>query len=72
VQKGTAPNPAPEWINDLMWDELLSLSGLTALEGIDTTFKDDIVEVQRTASIHIFVLIQVQPAVPRNVLTVYL
>lgn len=52
MQKGTAPNPAPEWINDLMWDELLSLSGLTALEGIDTTFKDDIVEVRRTASIY--------------------
>ncbi len=39
------PNPAPEWINDLMWDELLSLAGLPALEGIDTTFKDDLVEV---------------------------
>ena len=41
-QKMTAPNPAPEWITELMWDEVLWLAGLPALAGIETTFKADV------------------------------
>ncbi len=41
-RKATAPNPAPEWVNDLMWDELQSLAGLPALAGLETTFKEDV------------------------------
>ena len=41
-RKASAPNPAPDWITELMWDEVLWLAGLPAMAGIESTFKEDI------------------------------
>lgn len=46
VQKAAAPNPAPEWITELMWDEICCMAGLPAFKDVEKTFASDVAEVR--------------------------